>query len=58
MTDEVTSKICIEDVSYFYEGEMALQDVTLNVLSNAVTVVFGPAGGRQDDVAAPHQPAE
>ena len=38
-------KICIEDVSYAYDGKSALRDVTLDVPANAVTVFFGPAGG-------------
>jgi phosphate transport system ATP-binding protein len=38
-------KISIRDVSYTYDGKMALRDVTLDVPPNSVTVVFGPAGG-------------
>ena len=38
-------KIRIEDVSYAYDGKPALRDVTLDVLPNAITVFFGPAGG-------------
>ena len=38
-------KISIRDVSYAYDGESALRDVTLDVPANSVTVVFGPAGG-------------
>jgi len=38
-------KIRIEHVSYTYDGEVALSDVTLDVPANAVTVFFGPAGG-------------
>jgi phosphate transport system ATP-binding protein len=37
-------KIRIEDVSYSYDGESALRDVTIDVLRNAITVFFGPAG--------------
>ena len=38
-------KIRIENVSYAYDGQSALRDVTLDVPANAITVVFGPAGG-------------
>ncbi|PKO22004.1 MAG: phosphate ABC transporter ATP-binding protein [Chloroflexi bacterium HGW-Chloroflexi-1] len=38
-------KIRIEHVSYAYDGEMVLRDVTLDVPANAVTAFFGPAGG-------------
>lgn len=38
-------KICIENVSYAYDGKPALRDVTLDVQANAITVFFGPAGG-------------
>jgi phosphate transport system ATP-binding protein len=38
-------KIRIESVSYWYDAEQALRDVTLDVPVNAVTVVFGPSGG-------------
>ncbi len=37
-------KIEIEHVSYFYEGQQVLKDVTLSVPANAVTVFLGPAG--------------
>jgi phosphate transport system ATP-binding protein len=40
-----TPKICIENVSYAYDGKPALRDVTLDVPANTVTVFFGPAGG-------------
>ncbi len=40
-----TPKIKIEDVSYSYGEERVLNDVTLDVAANAVTVFFGPAGG-------------
>ena len=43
--DSTESKIRIEHVSYTYDGEVALRDVTLDVPANAVTVFFGPAGG-------------
>jgi phosphate transport system ATP-binding protein len=38
-------KISIRDVSYAYDGKWALRDVTFDIPANAVTVVFGPAGG-------------
>ena len=38
-------KIRIENVSYKYEGQSALRNVTLDVAPNAITVFFGPAGG-------------
>ncbi len=38
-------KVRIENVSYSYDGKPALRDVTLDVPANAITVVFGPAGG-------------
>ena len=38
-------KIRIENVGYAYDGKPALRDVTLDVQANAVTVLFGPAGG-------------
>jgi phosphate transport system ATP-binding protein len=38
-------KIRIENVGYTYDGKPALRDVTLDVPANAVTVLFGPAGG-------------
>jgi phosphate transport system ATP-binding protein len=42
MTDP---KIRIENISYSYEGKLALQNVTLDVPANAISVFFGPAGG-------------
>lgn len=42
MTD---SKIKIDHVSYYYDGQPALNDITLDVPPHAVTVFFGPAGG-------------
>ena len=45
MCQEVESKISIENVSYFYGEKQALKDVSLEVPPNAVTVLFGPAGG-------------
>jgi phosphate transport system ATP-binding protein len=38
-------KIRIENVTYAYGGEVALHDISFDVPANAVTVVFGPAGG-------------
>ena len=38
-------KIRIENVSYAYDGESVLRDVTLDVAANAITVFFGPSGG-------------
>ena len=38
-------KIRIDNISYAYDGKSALRDVTLDVLPNAITVLFGPAGG-------------
>jgi phosphate transport system ATP-binding protein len=42
MTDP---KVRIENVSYSYGGKPALNEVTLSVPANAITVIFGPAGG-------------
>ena len=41
----IAPKIRIENVSYAYEGKPALRNVSLDVPSNAVTAIFGPAGG-------------
>ncbi len=41
----MTTKIQIQDVSYTYDGKAALQHVTFDIPSNAITVLFGPAGG-------------
>jgi len=38
-------KIHIENVSYSYNGKLALRNVTLDVPANAIAVFFGPAGG-------------
>ena len=38
-------KIQIANVTYSYEGKAALRDVTLDIPANAITVLFGPAGG-------------
>ncbi|MCP4539229.1 MAG: phosphate ABC transporter ATP-binding protein [Chloroflexi bacterium] len=45
LQDQNNSKIQIENVSYAYDGKSALKDVTLDIPANAVTVLFGPAGG-------------
>jgi phosphate transport system ATP-binding protein len=37
-------KITIDHVSYFYENNQILKDVTLDVAEHAITVFFGPAG--------------
>lgn len=39
------TKIRIQDVSYFYGDDQALKDVSLDVPANAITALFGPAGG-------------
>jgi phosphate transport system ATP-binding protein len=41
----VEPRIRIEHVTYAYAGKPALRDVTLDVLPNAITAIFGPAGG-------------
>jgi phosphate transport system ATP-binding protein len=43
--NETDPKIRIQDVSYFYGDEQALQGVSLDVPRNAITGLFGPAGG-------------
>lgn len=45
MTGESNVKIKIEDVSYFYGDTQALIDVSLDIPADAITVLFGPAGG-------------
>ncbi|HUT15633.1 MAG TPA: ATP-binding cassette domain-containing protein, partial [Anaerolineae bacterium] len=50
MTDEAPStlgqpKIRVRNVTYEYDGEIALEDVSLDVPANAITAIFGPAGG-------------
>jgi len=40
----VEPKIRIENLSYSYDGKPALRNVTLDVPTNAITVLFGPAG--------------
>jgi phosphate transport system ATP-binding protein len=39
------ARIQIEAVSYAYGDKQALKDATLDVQANAITVLFGPAGG-------------
>jgi phosphate transport system ATP-binding protein len=41
----VEPKIRFQNVSYYYGDRPALRDVTLDIPPNAITVVFGPAGG-------------
>ena len=43
-TSHATRKIRVEGVTYAYDGVDALQDISLDIPRNAVTVVFGPAG--------------
>lgn len=38
-------KIQIQNLSYDYDGQQALQDISLDVPANEITVFFGPAGG-------------
>ena len=38
-------KVCIEDVSYAYDGKLALRGVSFDLPEKAITVLFGPAGG-------------
>lgn len=45
MLNQDEHKIRIENVSYFYGDKQALKDVSLDVPANAITVLFGPAGG-------------
>ncbi len=45
MLSEHDVKIRIEDVSYFYGETQAVKDVSLDIPENAITVLFGPAGG-------------
>ena len=39
------TKINIRNLSYAYQGNPALRDVSLDVPANEITVFFGPAGG-------------
>ncbi len=45
MSHEAELKIRIDNVSYSYGETQALKDVSLDIPANAITVVFGPAGG-------------
>ncbi len=45
MSSKNDLKIRIENVNYFYGETQALKDVSLDVRANAITVLFGPAGG-------------
>ena len=38
-------KVRIENLTYSYGDKVALRDVTMDIPANAITVVFGPAGG-------------
>ena len=38
-------KIRIENVNFAYDGKQALQDISIDVPGNEITVFFGPAGG-------------
>ena len=38
-------KIQIQNLSYDYDGQRSLQDISLDVPANEITVFFGPAGG-------------
>ena len=42
----VTDKIIIENISLQYtDGTESLRNISLNIRENAITVLFGPAGG-------------
>src|SRR5574341_56074 len=46
MVNEPQNKITIEHLSLQYaDGTESLRDVNLNIRENAITVLFGPAGG-------------
>jgi phosphate transport system ATP-binding protein len=40
-----TPKIQLEHVSFSYGAKTVLQDISLSIPANAITVLFGPAGG-------------
>jgi phosphate transport system ATP-binding protein len=42
---DAAPKVQIKDLSYSYGGVKVLRHVTLDVPANAITVLFGPAGG-------------
>jgi phosphate transport system ATP-binding protein len=44
MVTLIQPKIRIQEVSYAYEGQQILHNVSLDVAANAVTVFLGPAG--------------
>ena len=39
------AKFEINNLSYYYQGAQVLRDLNLNIPRNAITVIFGPAGG-------------
>jgi phosphate transport system ATP-binding protein len=41
----MAAKISIRDLNYWYGGEQALKNVTIDFMEGAINVVFGPAGG-------------
>ncbi|MCK4900968.1 MAG: phosphate ABC transporter ATP-binding protein [Anaerolineales bacterium] len=43
--DQDQPKIQIQNLSYTYDGQRALQDISLDVPANEITAIFGPAGG-------------
>ena len=45
MSSRTEAKIRVENVNYFYGDTQALKDVSLDIPANAVTALFGPAGG-------------
>ncbi len=46
MTNEpIPIKVRIEHLTYAYGDKVALRDITLDIPANAITVLFGPAGG-------------
>jgi phosphate transport system ATP-binding protein len=42
---ETAAKIQIQNLTYAYDGATALSEISLDVSPNAITVLFGPAGG-------------
>lgn len=45
MSGDTVPKVSIENISYWYGDVQALEDVSLEIPSHAITVLFGPAGG-------------
>ncbi len=45
MSGDIQPKVSIENISYWYGDVQALKDVSLEIPSHAITVLFGPAGG-------------